>query len=430
MRYLLIAVLLFPVSLFAQAPKDWGAFTQFIDAKSLAGKKFKLQAAVKVQQIDLSAQAAIWARVDKKDKKVGFFYNMNDKPIRVKEWQVFTIEGKIDKDAEYLVFGGLYYRNGIFYFDDFRLFVETSKNDFEEFVIPGGDFETDSLKHNWIFYSKMNGFSTAVTTESSFSGKNSIRVDGTEFKMPIAFGSNDTVGKYAIVNGVKLYYEEYGNGKPLILLHGNSLSILSFSLQIPELSKHYRVISVDTRGQGKSTEDGKTYTYDLFAEDMKCFLDYLQLDSVNILGWSDGGNTGLIMAIKYPKKVKRLITMGANIFIDSNAVEKNAIDGTISQIKKHNSDTNYTARNSVRLLTMLLTEPNYQFNELRKIQCPVLVMAGEKDVIKIGHTKGIADNIPKSTMLIAPKESHFFPVENPKEFNKIVLDYLTQGELK
>jgi pimeloyl-ACP methyl ester carboxylesterase len=427
MKYLLIAFLFLPICLLAQAPKDWGAFTQRIDARALAGKKFKLQAAVKVQQIDKSAEAAIWARVDKQDKKVGFFYNMADKPIRVKDWQTFTIEGKIDIEAEYFVFGGLYYRSGVFFFDNFRLFVETSTKGFEEISIPAGDFETDSLRPYWIYYPKINGFSTSLTRESAFSGKNSIRVDGTEFKMPISFGSNDTAGKYANVNGVKLYYEEYGKGEPLVLLHGNSLSILSFSLQIPEFLKHYRVISVDTRGHGKSTEDGKPYTYDLFAEDMKYFLDYLQLDSVNIVGWSDCGNTGLIMAMKYPQKVKRLITMGANIYFDSTVLEKKALDGTISQIKKRSSDTSYNARNSVRLLTMLLTEPKHQFDELNKIQCPVLVMAGEKDVIDINHTRGIARNIPKSTILIAPSESHFFPVENPKDFNTIVLDYLKKG---
>ncbi|HTM91701.1 MAG TPA: hypothetical protein VL095_04745, partial [Flavisolibacter sp.] len=203
MRYLLTAILFLPITFLGQTSKDWGAFTQSIDVKSFAGKKFKLQAAVKVQPIDTSAEAALWARVDKPDKKMGFFYNMRDKPIRVKDWQTFTIEGKIDSDAEHLTFGGLYYRRGLFFFDNFRLFVETSKNGFEEINIPAGDFETDSLRPYWIYYSKINGFSTAVTTESAFTGQKSIKVDGSEFKLPVAFGSNDTAGNYANVNGVK-----------------------------------------------------------------------------------------------------------------------------------------------------------------------------------------------------------------------------------
>lgn len=427
MRYFFLAILILPITLLGQMPNDWGAFTQRIDAKPFAGKKFKLQAAVKVHQIDTTAEAALWARVDKKDKKVGFIYNMKDKPIRVKDWQVFTIEGVVDKEADYLFFGGIYYRSGVFYYDNFRLSVETSNNRFAEINIPNGDFEADSLNPHWRYFSKRDGFAIATTTETAANGTKSIKVDGTEFIKPLAFGSNESVGKYAHVNGVRLYYEEYGKGEPLLLLHGNSQSIEAFAFQIPELSKHFRVVAVDTRAQGKSTEDGKTYSYDLFAEDMKAFLDYLALDSVNIVGWSDGGNTGLILAMRFPQKVKRLITMGANIFIDKSVVVKGVIPAINKQIKSISADTTFKARNSRRLMTMLLTEPKYTFEALKKIQCPVLVVAGENDLITPSHTKGIAANIPKGTLLIAPKESHYFPVNNAKEFNRIVLDYLKKS---
>jgi pimeloyl-ACP methyl ester carboxylesterase len=424
MRYSFFIILLLPITLLGQtALNDRGTFSQRIDAKSLAGKKFKLQAALKMQQIDTTAEASILATVYKVNNRRGTFYNMKNKPIKSKGWQTITIEGIVDQDGEYLDFGGQYSRSGIFFFDNFRLFVETSANNFQQISIPDGDFESNNLQRYWLV-PKAVGFTVAITAETAFNGKNCIKVDGTELKKLSSFGSNDRVGKYAMVNGVKLYYEEYGKGEPLLLLHGNSLSILSFCLQIPEFSKYYRVISVDTRGHGKSSEDGKTYTYDLFAEDMKYFLDYLKLDRVNILGWSDGGNTGLIMAMKYPQKVKKLITMGANIFIDSTVLRKMAIDGTISQIRRRSGDSSYKAKNSVRLMTMLLTEPKHQFYELKKIQCPVLVMAGEKDDIMIGHTKGIAENIPKGTMVIAPNQSHYFPVENPNSFNTIVLNFL------
>lgn len=427
MRHFFLALFMLPITLLAQTPTDWGAFTKRIDAKPFAGKKFKLQAAVKVQQIDTTAEAALWVRVDKQDKTRGFFYNMHDKPIRTKDWQVYTIEGQVDKAADALFFGGLHYRSGIFFYDHFRLFVETSANRYDEIEIPGGDFEADSLGSYWYYYADRNGFATAATTETAFSGKRAIKVDGTEFRKPPAYGSNDSAGKYADVHGVRLYYEEYGKGEPLLLLHGNSQSIMAFTYQIPELSRHYRVISVDTRGQGNSTEDGKTYSYDLFAEDMKLLLDHLGLDSVHIVGWSDGGNTGLIMAMKYPQKVKRLITMGANIFIDNTVVKEGVMEGINRQIKRVGADTTYKARNSIRLLTMLLTEPRHRFEELKKIHCPVLVVAGENDLIQAGHTKGIAANIPRSTLLIAPKESHYFPVNNPKEFNRIVLDYFNKS---
>lgn len=97
-----------------------------------------------------------------------------------------------------------------------------------------------------------------------------------------------------------------------MLLHGNSGSIIQFGEQILPLSQYYKVIAVDTRGQGKSGEDNRAPTYDLFADDMNALLDPLHLDSVDILGWSDGGNTGLIMAMKYPAKVHKLVTLLLN----------------------------------------------------------------------------------------------------------------------
>src|SRR5205085_1554850 len=89
---------------------DWGAFNYVLDAKPFAGKHFRIEAAVKVKLIDSTADAELWVRVDRPEKKMGFFNNMMDKPIRTSEWKVFTQNGKIDKDAERLVFGGLYHR--------------------------------------------------------------------------------------------------------------------------------------------------------------------------------------------------------------------------------------------------------------------------------------------------------------------------------
>lgn len=240
------------------------------------------------------------------------------------------------------------------------------------------------------------------------------------------FGNNDSTGNYASINGIKIYYEIYGEGLPLLLLHGNSESISSFDLQIPELSKHFKVIAVDTRGQGKSTEDGKTYTYDLFAADMNALLNYLKIDSVFVVGWSDGGNTGLVMAMKYPKKVKRLITMGSNVFINNTVIDERTIDTLTAQLELTKLDNSYEAKNRGRLINMILTEPNYTFEDIKVITCPVLVLAGEKDVIKENHTKGIAENIKNSTLFIALNETHYFPKENADLFNKTIIDFLSK----
>ena len=405
--------------------KDWGAFNQRVDVTVLRGKKFRLEAAVKATIIDSTADAEVWARVDKPDNKMGFFYNMMDKPIRSREWKIYTINGKIDKDALWLYFGGLYHRKGIFLFDAFKLFVETKKNEWEQINLLDGNFESDSatIKKAWGFLQSRSGYFISVNNSDAFEGKNSFKIDGSNFVYEKTYGADPDAGKYANVNGIKIYYEEYGEGEPLLLLHGNSSSISLFEKQIPEFRKQYRVIAVDTRGQGKSSEDGKTYTYDLFADDMNALLDYLRLDSVNIVGWSDGGNTGLLMAMKYPKKVKKLVTMGANVFINKTVVDKWVFKELNKQVKELKNDTTQGALNRLRLINLLLTEPQHSFNELKSIHCPVLVVAGEKDIIKEEHTKNIAANISKSTLIIAAKETHYFPSENSKEFNRLVIDF-------
>lgn len=424
--YLLITI--FPtITSYAQTTQDWDAFGQRIDVTAYKGGKFHLQAAVKVQLVDSTAEGEIWARIDNKDSSMGFFYNMMDKPIRSKEWRIYTIEGKIDKKAKWLNIGGLYQRNGVFSFDDFQLSVKGKRGKWNAVPLVDGGFEKDtgSVNEAWNFFHKRKGFTIKVAKTNSYKRNQHLEITGKGIVPAIHYGNNAAAGHYAQVNGIKIYYEIYGSGEPLLLLHGNRQSIASFSDQIPAFAQHFRVIAIDTRGQGKSTEDGKTYTYDLFAKDMNELLNYLQLDSVNIVGWSDGGNTGLIMAMKYPEKVKRLVTMGAVIFIDTSVVEPIVFDAVNNQLKDFSKDTSYALRNEWRLADMLLIYPKHTFKELETIQCPVLVMQGENGFIKKTHTEGIAEHIPHSTLMIVPGESHLFPVEDPKRFNKLVIDFLS-----
>lgn len=404
---------------------NWGAFNQNIDIKPYRGKKFQLQAAVKVNPIDSAAAGSIWVRVDRPNKKIGFFYNMMDKPIRLNEWKTYTISGKIDKDAERLAFGGLYHDKGQFYFDDFKVLIETEENKLEEIPIGEGGFEGDTaaIRKSWGFLQQRNGFVVGPVDDAAYAGRRSFLVDGSNFVAPKTYGSNPDAGNYVSVNNIKLYYEVYGQGEPLLLLHGNSESISSFRRQIPELSRHYKVIALDTRGQGRSTEDGRKFTYELFAEDTKALLDHLRLDSVHILGWSDGGNTGLIMAIKYPSKVKSLSVMGANLYNNSSSV-KPWVNNALRKERLELSDTAQRDAFRMRMIDLLLNEPNINEQSLETINCPVLVMAGSDDVIKEAHTRLIARNIKNSQLVIFPKGNHYEPAERPARFNKTVLDFL------
>jgi pimeloyl-ACP methyl ester carboxylesterase len=236
-------------------------------------------------------------------------------------------------------------------------------------------------------------------------------------------GNNSATGKYAMINGTKLYYEIYGSGEPLLLLHGNSQSINAFEKQVDEFSKKYKVIALDSRGQGNSTADSTRLTYELFADDVNKFLEYLNLQDVNIVGWSDGGNTGLILAMQHPDKVKKLAVMAAVLYNNNTSVDEIVnpeIQKQIKQMEKVNiskDDINY------RLKVLLLTEPNINPDLLKTIKAPVLVMAGEKDFVKEQHTKLIAEKLPNSNLVIFKKTGHYAPTEIPEVFNKTVLDF-------
>ena len=230
------------------------------------------------------------------------------------------------------------------------------------------------------------------------------------------YGKNKT-GKYIDVNDAKIYYEEYGQGEPLIFLHGNNGSIEDFYQQIPFFAKQYRVIAIDTRGQGKSTDLTNTpYTYEAFANDLLQVVQKLNLKKVNLIGWSDGGNTALIFNAQHPVLINKIVTIGA--VLNPNGVSEELIENLKNLASNPSENTNS------RLIQLMLNEPNITKAELSKIQNPVLVIAGEKDEVKESHTKEIQQNISKGELLIIPNSTHYVPFEQPKTLNDAILKFL------
>jgi len=129
----------------------------------------------------------------------------------------------------------------------------------------------------------------------------------------VEYGDNKAAGRYLTTRGIKLYYETYGQGDPLLMLHINGGSIEVFTYQIPYFARNYRVIAVDSRAQGKSTDRKDSLTFEMMADDFNALLDSLHLDSCYVLGWSDGGISGLLLALRHPEKVKKLAVSGPNL---------------------------------------------------------------------------------------------------------------------
>lgn len=235
------------------------------------------------------------------------------------------------------------------------------------------------------------------------------------------FGKNAEAGKVLYLKDAAIYYEVYGKGEPLFLLHGNGGSIDAFTKEIPELSKHFQVIAMDTRAQGKSTDSStEPLTYIKFADDVKALADELKLKKINILGWSDGGNTAIEFAIKYPKNCNKIITSGANVF--PNGVGESEVENMKKDAAKMRAE-NKPARD-IRLLQLMIDEPKISKEQLNHIKAKVFVLAGENDLILRSHTEYIAKEIPNSKMKIYKGASHGVPVERAEELSKDVIQFL------
>lgn len=239
---------------------------------------------------------------------------------------------------------------------------------------------------------------------------------------PIVYGNNPSAGHYAFINGINLYYEIYGSGEPLLLLHGNGGSINAFQYQIPFFEKHFKVIAIDSRLQGKSGGSPDSISYEMMASDFCALMDYLQIDSAYVLGWSDGGIDGLLMAMMCPNKIKKLAVSGANVLPDSTAVPYSDILWMRNFIEHDKT----ASKTEIALNKMMLYQPNIPFEKLKQIHCPVLVMAGDHDIIKPEHTIKIFQSIPNASLCIFPDSNHGVCQQHPDLFNEIVLRFLNK----
>ena len=213
------------------------------------------------------------------------------------------------------------------------------------------------------------------------------------------------------VNGINLNYEVYGNGNPIILIHGNSENYMIFDKLIDKLKINYKVYAIDSRCHGDS-ENTKEISYELMANDTIEFIKKLKIRVPILYGFSDGGIIGLLIAIKEPKLLSKLIISGANI--NPNGMKKSIL----INLKL----VYFITRN--KLFRMAIKEPNIGVEDLRKIKIPTYVLAGKKDAIKEEHTKLIANNIPNSKLEIIPNENHGSYIIHSDKIYEIIKKYI------
>ena len=249
---------------------------------------------------------------------------------------------------------------------------------------------------------------------------------------PISYGDNPAAGKYYDIRGIKIYCEVYGSGKPLLMMHGNGGSIKDFEKNIPYFSKNYEVIVPDSRAQGNSEDRGDSLSFEMMADDAAVLLDTLHINAAYVIGWSDGGISALLLAMRYPEKVIKLAATGANLWPDSTAVNTKTWKQDYATYKLYNTNMigSLAQRNKKKLFMLDWFQPDIELSSLQAIKCPSLIIAGDHDVITIEHTTLIYENIPQAYLWIIPDSGHRTMIEHANSFNKTVDYFFTSSYRK
>lgn len=210
------------------------------------------------------------------------------------------------------------------------------------------------------------------------------------------------------VHGIRLYYEKIGNGKPLIMVHGNEEDHRIFDNAAEILKNHYTLYLVDSRGHGQS-DKVKEYHYQDMCEDMVDFINQLSLKDVTYMGSSDGAIVGMLIASKYPDLISHLILAGPNT--KPHGVIKEVYDDMKKQYQKTKNP----------LIKMMLDEPHISNKELKSIRSDTLVLAGSDDLIRLDHIHNIACHIPHCRLRILDGEDHSSYIIHSEKIAKIIL---------
>lgn len=266
-------------------------------------------------------------------------------------------------------------------------------------------------------------------------------ISGNNLLLPIAIPAaprlpDGAAEQYAAVNGTRIWYARWPgqtSREPVLLLHGGLLNSNYFGHLIPALTTHgYGVIAVDSRSQGRSPHLGGPITYDAMEQDVVALLDYLQIQRVSVVGWSDGGIVGLQLAMHHSQRLTRVFAFGANAHPSGNIEDTDSMPSMVAHAALEREE--YLGLSPTpadwphvraAVTHMWRTLPMITGDQLGMIRVPTTVCAGQHDeCIKPEHTRYIAAQVPNSTLVILPNVSHFAMVQEPARFNQAILEFL------
>jgi len=235
----------------------------------------------------------------------------------------------------------------------------------------------------------------------------------------------------APVNGLSMYYEIYGEGRPLILLHGAYHTIDTLGPILPGLAAARRVIAPEQQGHGHTADIDRPITYEQMADDTAALLRHLEIDNSDVFGYSMGGGIALQLAIRHPTAVRRLVVASAGYASDSMhpaalemfpSITPERFTGTpIEDAYLRNAPNPGDFRRLVEKLKQLDTTAfAWPADDIRAITAPTMIVLGDSDVVRLEHAvelfrllgggvMGDLQGMPKSQLAVLPGTSHFMP---------------------
>ena len=251
--------------------------------------------------------------------------------------------------------------------------------------------------------------------------------------MPPEAPPADAHGEVA-VDGATIYWQSWGTGQPVILLHGGLGNANQWGAQLPDLAR-YRVIALDTRGHGRSSVGKKPFSYHLFAEDVIAVMDALELKSAPIMGWSDGAEIGLDLAMNHPTRITKVFALAVNYDFHGSKPHGDRSETFFRYAAKCHKDFTRLAPKGRKwdalpdaMSAVWRTSVIFTREQLRSITVPVTIADGDHDeIIVMEQEQEMATLIPHAKLVVFPETSHFVMWQDPDALGKAMLTWLEEA---